>query len=688
MTANFHYLRLAGLLMRMQTRSSPGAILVLAVILLCPVAVLGWEPGTGNAVTEAAPALGMNDSFGRWTTTVKLVYDPDNAPPKYTDPDKVQQLLMEAAAEWELVSGIRFTMVGVDASAPDDDNLFGPRDGLVRVYWGNTQGAAALAGPSFGDYDSDLGYYPYDDGSVVLSTDNEIWKTDDFFVSTLTHELGHLLGLGHSDNPQSLMYANPYTFLNHPRQDDIQAIQVLYGSPAVAIDPALPQARWVYSPPPVASKAAVDAVFKPNSLDPQSVHMALGAATVSSITAQSSDNEFVFFNPGGYGGGGVALNRQLTVIGVDPFGYVYTRRPLTLMCSAGSVCGGGGVSIALGLLMKSMPGNWSIYVVDEEQNVTLASLELPVETTVSYNLPPTGSASVVAGSTPSSATFTITATDPENNPVTVVWHGPGVVDLNGDQILDSDIRDPLDAGGKASRSFNFSQAGTHTLFVSLIDDQVRYNKNAAGFSTAGRGFQTLLRLQVSLPVTDPVTALTVVSSAITTVAPDACNPVSRAVLAQVSSTTASQQNATTKTTGSAGFSASTASFRLGASRDQGSTTGVNFQVGDQVVIAGNAVPQGADVGQPANIFLVIRTQTATEDRWTYRDLDGVFRPWNGNIPDLQPAFVVDALKSSEDFEIYQGILASAAHKVYIGYRLTGGNVLHFTSNPMRLEVGQ
>jgi len=470
----------------------------------------------GHSVTVAQRYLGINTGFGRWDGVVRLVYDPDNYAQPSTDPtmfadsQTVLGLIQQATAEWEKVSGIKFEITGTDSNALIDEELSSAQsDGLVRVFWGTANGNAGLAGADFGDWSDSLGYYPYYDGSVELSWDSDTWTTQEGFVSTLVHELGHLIALGHSDNPGSVMYADPYNHLYHPREDDILAVQQLYGPPTTAIDISQPLSDWVYTPPANAPATTTQYLFKPNQHTTASSYDYIatgdeGTTPLTSVTSSTVDSEWVWFNSGGYGNwdSTTDINIAASIITVDPFGYSYGETSMDLSCPAGSACGGSRVGLVQVSVAKSIPGSWNVYVVDKSTDannpVTLSHQSFSVDTTVSRNMPPSATLTAVAGPNDNSVTFTVNASDAESNNISVIWHPIGPrEDRDGDNWLENEITDPNISGGSVTRTLTFPGAGSYTLFVEVNDDGPRYS--TANASNAGEGFQNLLRVDLTVP---------------------------------------------------------------------------------------------------------------------------------------------------------------------------------------------
>jgi hypothetical protein len=97
--------------------------------------------------------------------------------------------------------------------------------------------------------------WPYTDRAAQTSAPDGVRRIDvrpDIAdnVAVLTHEVGHALGLGHSADPNAVMYSNlchkpngpgpgPYENCNGINADDIAGIRSLYSVPAPTVAPTL-----------------------------------------------------------------------------------------------------------------------------------------------------------------------------------------------------------------------------------------------------------------------------------------------------------------------------------------------------------------------------------------------------------------------------------------------------------------
>lgn len=643
--------------------------------------------GQDDFITAIDPALGISVQLGRWNGAINLVYDPDGAPDLFSEADEVLNLLGQATAEWELVSGIQFNIVGSDPDVPDDDG-FGPNnlDGLVRVFWGSAGGAAGRAGPEADFYDSDVGYFPYIDGAVELNQNPDVLESSAELVGVLVHELGHLIGLGHSDNPASIMFANPYSQLLHPRADDIQAARTLYGNGSLVIEDINQAiAQWVYSPYADAPESDLTFLFKANQAIDSGAFISVGSDDpVSIITESTQDTGFVRFNFGGIGNfsNTTAIDIDATVIFVDPFGYLYDERRTELACAVRTACGGGWISVGSARAIKSIPGVWSVYVVNEENKSTLLSLEFNVATQPVFNQPPQAVVTV-SGAGNNRVNISLEVIDTDSSLIDVIWHAHGNLgDQDGDGFLDTNITDSIQSGQSIERTISFLSADTHTLYIELNDDGPRYDGSNPDSSMAGRGFQSLLAITVDLPVSsdDDVSVVSTFDG----VNDDSNNGSEGGGDNSISAVVDAIAAATSlKLITTSDGSLSNAKFSAGATLDDGLSTATDFFNNETITIAGSLIPDSADIGKAGEIFVVLISDIAP----TYLDTDGNFQLWGSlSLKRLEPAFEIAALGASEKFPVFSGKVQSGLYRVFLGYQLVEGGPLHFNAKAFRVNV--
>lgn len=193
-------------------------------------AAIGWLRPPPDPATSATAA--STDGYSVWErnedgapvrwdacSPVELVFAPRSAP------DGARADLEQAVATLREVSGLDLVVVATTDEQPSGDRLpfqpehYGQRWAPVLVGWASP-GARELP---LRDTDRGVaipvavgppGARTYVSGQVVLNADRHDLRTgtqdrSDSWGATILHELAHVLGLGHVDDPAELMHVYP-----------------------------------------------------------------------------------------------------------------------------------------------------------------------------------------------------------------------------------------------------------------------------------------------------------------------------------------------------------------------------------------------------------------------------------------------------------------------------------------------
>lgn len=179
--------------------------------------------GTGATITWSLMPTGTSCAAEGAGCTITALED-------FMAPGYLTQI-QNAFAAWSSVANITFVQVADDGAAVD-----GP----------TASGDIRLGGHAFDGVFGVLAhcFYPPANGSTAagdchFDTD-ETWDFD--FDGTginlfqvAAHEIGHALGLGHTDVPNSLMNAFYSEAFSGPQADDIAGAQYIYGAPLSSV---------------------------------------------------------------------------------------------------------------------------------------------------------------------------------------------------------------------------------------------------------------------------------------------------------------------------------------------------------------------------------------------------------------------------------------------------------------------
>lgn len=406
-----------------------------------------------------AKYLGAGEVFARWQeAAVDWYYNPANASDPFTDVAATVALIEELMAEWEGASGIRFRFQGLTTREPDDWE-----DGVTVIGWQDHDAGGYGGGVADAPWDEylALGYWPMFDGFVSINPAfcPRSWPAAErefVFRHLMIHELGHMLCLGHSDDPNSVMYAGPYNSVHSLRPDDIAAAQALYGPPR---DLRLPAPLAI--PPVDPNVTVIDSYFA----------VGTGWDDLEIVTEidDATPDEYLFV---WWSATNLPFGEMRHYL-VDPHGF-----PQRLIVGENQwMSMASGTSLQEIAIVKTLPGTWQLVVTIGD--ATVVRFPIPVSTTVDWNQAPAGSITVTpwSGLAPHTATVAMSATDPEGSPVTAVWHVPGQEEWSEPAV------------GTTSHTVTMLEPGVYDVFIELSDDWERY-------PAAGRGFRKLLHAQI------------------------------------------------------------------------------------------------------------------------------------------------------------------------------------------------
>lgn len=140
---------------------------------------------------------------------------------------QVQSEIVRALHAWSAIANVQFVQ-GSDSAAPwtvavefgtsvnNDPTPFDSANTLAHTYYPAPPNPEPIAG--------DLHFNPAENWHVGASTD---------IYTVALHETGHALGLGHTDNPDDVMYPY-YQFGTALSVNDIGGVQSLYGAPGTS----------------------------------------------------------------------------------------------------------------------------------------------------------------------------------------------------------------------------------------------------------------------------------------------------------------------------------------------------------------------------------------------------------------------------------------------------------------------
>jgi hypothetical protein len=499
----------------------------LLLILSLPLSIYAIDEENISVSREIDRAYGITSSLARWDGAIDITYNPTDG----LDVPMVKWL-ENAANQWERVSGIKFNEITTSYNIKKDEGSC-PHDNVVSAVWKvfDESGGAiakATAGPRVCGYNVDTGRQSVVDGAINFGDGNGTWQAQSGMASyyetdpSLTHELGHLIGLGHSNHPKSNMFAGPYNYITYPQDDDVRATQVLYGKSNNFVDRATLSIEWglaarlesaplVKSFPQDISYKEPGLYFYDNNDGWRNDREALSVLKEEDLLK----GQFLFVGwTDAWTEEESGIEREYTIHLTDIYGISIFTRTTKKSCQNPRLVEGSSWCLfylylpASRSIMTLGDQVYDLYITLDNKIIYDSRIEVDRDSEFDYNENPVSTikvSSVIGSNT--SLDFQITATDAESQKMIIKYRPSGIRDLNGDQIADTNIANLVSSGSSVSNNIDFGLQGWHEFFAEVNDDEQRYGRDedgkileiVDGVCCAGTGFQTLSRILVHAP---------------------------------------------------------------------------------------------------------------------------------------------------------------------------------------------
>lgn len=399
-------------------------------------------PACAGEDFQALPDHGNHFTYvnygARWPTgLIRWQYNPSGQPANLSSA-QILASIQAAMSNWNLGCGVRFEYLGTTSAGVVN------KDGKSVIGWGDAKG---FSGYTNFWWD---GNQQISEGDIVL---NAASLTDGSSLQAIvTHELGHLLGLTHSDQPRSIMFANPYhtgAYQTLPKGDDYAACALLYGSAGVASYSDLG------SLPTVASTGSVS--FAITTSAPTASRP---ASSLSDLPSSLGGKVYftAYFN-------NLPVGDTLTLRLVTPDGYPYYEYALTNKYS-GSAYLYTVTDFSGEPAMRRLPGDWQVQLLDQNQLLGRQSFSVAGN----YPAPAVPSLALLATSNADGSTnLTAQTLSAGESPGQISW------------LLDQRVL------GNGSALTTSPGAGVHSLWLLANSGNSRYSGGSSGSSAQDNG---------------------------------------------------------------------------------------------------------------------------------------------------------------------------------------------------------